>query len=286
VPIPGCTHRTGISVRSDAPREAAGLDVEVRVDRDQLMQQFDLTDRVVIVTGGSRGIGRAIAGTFAAMGAKVVVASRKAEACAQAEAEIAREGGTALGVPTHVGDLGDLEQLVARTVDAFGGVDIVVNNAANALTQPIGSITPEAWQKSTDTNVRAGLFLVQHALPHLRRSEHAAVVHLVSCGIFTSGHGMAMYLAGKSALLSLTRSMASELASDRVRVNALAPGVIDTDMVRANPPEFQQLMLAGQPMGRMGTPDEIATAALYLASDASSFMTGQCLVVDGGQTTH
>lgn len=261
-------------------------DLEVTVDREQLLGQFDLTDRVAIVTGGSRGIGRAIAGSFAAMGAKVVVASRKADACEQAAREITDQGGTAIGVATHVGDLTDLEQLVDRTVDQFGGVDIVVNNAANALTQPIGSITAEAWQKSTDTNIRAGLFLVQHALPHLRESEHAAVVHLVSCGIFTSGYGMAMYLAGKSALLSLTRSMAAELASAGVRVNALAPGVIDTDMVRNNPPEFQQLMLAGQPMGRMGTPDEIATAALFLASDASAFMTGQCLVVDGGQTTH
>lgn len=256
------------------------------MDRDRLLHQFDLTDRVAIVTGGSRGIGRAIAGSFAAMGARVVVASRKAEACDAAAREITEAGGSALGVPTHVGDLEDLERLVDRTVEAFGGIDVVVNNAANALTQPIGSITAEAWQKSTDTNVRAGLFLVQHALPHLRESDHAAVVHLVSCGIFTSGYGMAMYLAGKSALLSLTRSMAAELAADGVRVNALAPGVIDTDMVRNNPPEFQQLMLAGQPMGRMGTPDEIATAALFLASDASTFMTGQCLVVDGGQTTH
>jgi NAD(P)-dependent dehydrogenase (short-subunit alcohol dehydrogenase family) len=276
----------GFTARAAAACEAARPDPEVTVDREQLMHQFDLTDRVAIVTGGSRGIGRAIAGSFAAMGAKVVVASRKADACEQAASEIAAEGGTALGVATHVGDLDALEHLVARTVEEFGGVDIVINNAANALTQPIGSITAEAWQKSTDTNIRAGLFLVQHALPHLHCSDHAAVVHLVSCGIFTSGHGMAMYLAGKSALLSLTRSMASELAPQKVRVNALAPGVIDTDMVRANPPEFQQLMLAGQPMGRMGTPEEIATAALFLASDASSFMTGQCLVVDGGQTTH
>lgn len=256
------------------------------MDRNQILGQFDLTDRVAIVTGGSRGIGRAIAGTFAAMGAKVVVASRKADACEAAAAEITAAGGTAIGVATHVGDLDALRALVGATVDAYGGIDIVVNNAANALTQPVGQITAEAWQKSTDTNVRAGLFLVQEALPHLAESQHAAVVHLVSCGIFTSGYGMAMYLAGKSALLSLTRSMAAELASKQVRVNALAPGVIDTDMVRANPPEFQQLMIAGQPMGRMGTPDEIATAALYLASDASRFMTGQCLVVDGGQTTH
>ncbi|CAN5737514.1 SDR family oxidoreductase [soil metagenome] len=256
------------------------------MQRDELLGQFDLTGRVAIVTGGSRGIGRAIADGFAALGASVVIASRKADACEQAVEEITAEGGTALAVPTHVGDLDSLAALVAATVDAFGSIDVVVNNAANALTQPIGAITPEAWQKSTDANVRAGLFLVQDALPQLSASEHAAVINIVSCGIFTSGQGMAMYLAGKNAMMSLTRSMAAELAPHRIRVNALAPGVIDTDMVRNNPPEFQELMIAGQPMGRMGRPEEMAPAAAFLASEASSFMTGQCLVVDGGQTTH
>lgn len=256
------------------------------MDRNALLDRFDLTDRVVIVTGGSRGIGRAMVDGFAAMGAKVVVASRKAQACDDAVAEVTAAGGIALGVPTHVGDLDAIDHLVDRTVEAFGGVDIVVNNAANALTQPIGSITPEAWQKSTDANVRSGLFLVQAALPHLEASAHASVLNVVSCGIYTSGQGMAMYLAGKSALMSLTRSMAAELAAKQVRVNALAPGVIDTDMVRNNPPEVQEYMIAGQPMGRMGTPEELVPAAVYLVSDASSFMTGQCMVVDGGQTTH
>ena len=256
------------------------------MDRDSLLATFDLSDRVAIVTGGSRGIGRAFVDGFAAMGAKVVVASRKAEACDATVREIEAAGGTALAVPTHVGDLDELGALVDATVAAFGSVDIVVNNAANALTLPIGSITAEAWQKSIDANVRAGLFLVQAALPHLEASEHAAVINMVSCGIFTSGQGMAMYLAGKSAMMSLTRSMAAELCRKGIRVNALAPGVIDTDMVRNNPPEFQQLMIAGQPMGRIGRPDELVPAALFLASDASSFMTGQCLVVDGGQTSH
>lgn len=256
------------------------------MDRTTLLDRFDLTDRVVIVTGGSRGIGRAMVDGFAAMGARVVVASRKADACDEAVAEVTAAGGTALAVPTHVGDLDAIDHLVERTVDAYGGVDIVVNNAANALSQPIGSITAEAWQKSTDANVRSGLFLVQAALPHLEQSGHAAVLNVVSCGIYTSGQGMAMYLAGKSALMSLTRSMAAELAAKRVRVNALAPGVIDTDMVRNNTPEMQKYMIAGQPMGRMGTPEELVPGAIYLVSDASSFMTGQCLVVDGGQTTH
>jgi len=256
------------------------------MDRDALLGTFDLTDRVVIVTGGSRGMGRAFVEGFAAMGAKVVVASRKADACEETVRAVEAAGGTALSVPTHVGDLDALDHLVAATVDAYGAIDVVVNNAANALTQPIGSITAEAWQKSTDANVRAGLFLVQAALPHLEASEHAAVINLVSCGIYTGGTGMALYLAGKNALMMLTRTMASELCRKGIRVNALAPGVIDTDMVRNNTPEMQRLMIAGQPMGRMGRAEEMVPAALFLASDASSFMTGQCLVVDGGQTTH
>lgn len=256
------------------------------MDRGELLDRFDLTDRVAIITGGSRGIGRAVASGFAAMGAKVVIASRKGDACERVAAEIGDTGGTALAVATHVGDLGALAHLVEATVEAFGGVDIVVNNAANALALPIGQITPEAWQKSLDANARAALFLVQEALPHLEASDHAAVVNVVTVGVFTSGATFALYVAGKSALLALTRAMAAELARQGVRVNALAPGVIDTDMYRGNSPEVQEAMMGNQPMRRVGRPDELVPAALYLASDASSFMTGQCLVVDGGQTTH
>ena len=256
------------------------------MQRADVLNTFDMTDRVVIVTGGSRGIGRAFVDGFAAMGAKVVVASRKAEACEQTVREVEAAGGTALAVPTHVGEIDELEALAAATVEAFGGIDVVVNNAANALALPIGSITAEAFQKSIDANVRASLFLVQAALPHLTESEHAAVINMVSCGIYTSGYGMALYLSGKHALNGLTRTMAAELCGRGIRVNALAPGVIDTDMVRNNTPEMQQLMIAGQPMRRMGRPEELVPAALFLASDASSFMTGQTLVVDGGQTTH
>ena len=254
------------------------------MDRDELLHRFDLTDRVAIVTGGSRGIGRAIAGGFAAMGATVVIASRKADACERAVREIEAAGGRALAVPTHTGDLDQIAALAERTASELGRIDIVVNNAANALTQPIGEITPEAWQKSIDSNVRGALFLVQAALPHLAASPHAAVVNLVSVGIFTSGQGVAIYIAGKAALLSLTRSMAAELCPKGIRVNALAPGITDTDMMGNNPPEVQQYLLAGQLMCRMGRPDELVPAALFLASDASSFMTGACLTVDGGQT--
>ena len=150
--------------------------------RQELVARYDLTGRVAIITGGSRGIGRAIAETYAAAGAAVVIASRKAEACTQVAAEIEANGGRAIAVPTHAGDLDQLEALVAATVDQLGGVDIVVNNAANALGLPIGSITPEAWEKSHSVNLRGPLFLFQYALPHLLKSEHAAVVNVISAG--------------------------------------------------------------------------------------------------------
>lgn len=254
--------------------------------RSEVLGRFDLTDRVVIVTGGSRGIGRAAAMGFAALGAKVVIASRKADACIEVARDIAAQGGSAVAVPTHMGDLDAISHLIEATVEAFGGVDVLVNNAANALTEPIGGITPEAFAKSIDVNLRGPLFCVQAALPYLEASGRGVVVNLVSVGIYTSGQGMALYLAGKNALEMLTRTMAAELAPRGIRVNALCPGVIDTDMVRNNPPEVQQFMLAGQAMGRMGRPEELVPAFAFLASDASSFMTGQTLVIDGGQTTH
>lgn len=256
------------------------------MDPTQVLESFDLTGRVVIVTGASRGIGRAAAQGFAALGANVVIASRKADACAAVAHDINERGGSAVAVATHMGDLDAISHLIAATVEAFGGVDVVVNNAANALTEPIGGITPAAFAKSIDVNLRGPLFCVQEALPYLEASDHAAVINLVSVGIYTSGQGMALYLAGKSALEMLTRTMAAELAPRGIRVNALCPGVVDTDMVRNNPPEVQQFMLAGQPMGRMGRPEELVPAFAFLASGASSFMTGQTLVIDGGQSTH
>jgi NAD(P)-dependent dehydrogenase (short-subunit alcohol dehydrogenase family) len=250
--------------------------------RQQILDQFDLSGRVAIVTGGSRGIGKAIAETFAAAGAAVVIASRKADACEAAAAAIRDAGGRALAVPAHAGRLEDLERLVAATVAEFGGIDILVNNAANALGLPIGQITPEAWEKSNFVNLRGPLFLFQYALPHLVASEHASVVNVVTAGAFTHGTYVSMYCAAKAAMITMTRAMASEFAAAGIRVNALAPGTTDTDMVRNNDEASQQRMVDAALIKRMATPEELADAALYLGSDASSFMTGQVLVVDGG----
>lgn len=261
------------------------------MDRQKLSTLFDLTGRTAIVTGGTRGIGRAIAEGFICAGANVVVASRKADACAEAEAALNAlvadaPAGAALGVPTHMGDLASLEALVAATVERFGGVDIVVNNAATGLTMPIGHFTPEAWDKQFEVNLRGPVFLIQAALPHLEASDHASVINVISAGAFLASSNVAMYASAKAALMSFTRSMGAGLASKGVRVNALAPGTVDTDMVRANTPEAQAAMAAASPMKRAAHPDEMVGPALLLASDAGSFMTGQCILADGGMVPH
>lgn len=243
-----------------------------------------MSDRTVIVTGGTRGIGLALAEGFVLAGARVVVASRKADACAAAAEHLRALGGQALGVPTHMGDVDDLGALVAATVAEFGGIDVVVNNAANALAQPIGQMTPAAWEKSYAVNLQGPVFLVQHALEHLRGSEHAAVLNMVSVGAFNFAPSLSIYASGKAALMSMTRSMAAELAPAGIRVNAIAPGPVDTDMMRNNPPEAIDSMTAGTLMKRLATPDEMVGAALLLCSSAGSYMTGQVVIVDGGGT--
>jgi NAD(P)-dependent dehydrogenase (short-subunit alcohol dehydrogenase family) len=237
---------------------------------------------VVIVTGGTRGIGRALAEGFVSAGARVVVASRKAEACQETEQRLRALGGEALGVPTHLGELDALRTLVRRTLDAFGGVDVVVNNAANALALPHGAYTPEAWGKSLDVNLRGPVFLVQEALPALKQSAHAAVLNVVSGAAFLFSSTVSLYAIAKAGLVAATRSMAAEFAPHGIRVNALSPGTVDTDMVRRNPPEAQAQMTGMQLLPRMAHPDEMVGPALLLASDAGSFITGQVLFADGG----
>jgi NAD(P)-dependent dehydrogenase (short-subunit alcohol dehydrogenase family) len=254
------------------------------VDRSAFDRLFDLTGRTVVVTGGTRGIGLALAEGFVLAGADVVVASRKADACEEAAAHLRGLGGRAIGVPTHLGDLGALDALVTRAADEFGGIDVVVNNAANALTQPLGEMTPEAWAKSYDVNLRGPVFLVQHALPHLKSSAHAAVLNMVSVGAFNFAPGVSMYAAGKAALMSFTRSMAAAYAPFGIRVNALAPGPVDTDMMRNNPQEAIDAMAGATLQKRLASPDEMVGAALLLTSDAGSYLTGQAIIVDGGGT--
>lgn len=236
----------------------------------------------MIVTGGTRGIGRALAEGYAAAGAKVVVASRKPEACKETAEHLRGMGAEALGVATHLGELAPLRALVEKTVDAFGGVDVVVNNAANALALPHGEYTPEAWAKSLDVNLRGPVFLVQEALPFLKQSRHAAVLNVISGAAFLFSARVSLYAIGKAGLMEATRSMAAEFAPHGIRVNALSPGTVDTDMVRKNTPAQQAEMTKLQLMPRIAHADEMVGPALLLTSDAGSFITGQVVFADGG----
>ncbi len=252
------------------------------MDRARFDATFSLEGRVAIVTGGSRGIGRSIAETFALAGARVVVASRKLDACETVAADIRGAGGEAKAIAVHMGELDDLERLVEGTVEAFGRLDVLVNNAANPLAQPFGQLTPEAFQKSIDVNLRGPVFLTQYALPHLEAGGHGSVINVASAGAFLFSPYISLYAGAKAALLAHTRSQAAELALRGVRVNGIAPGTIDTDMVRNNPPEAQEAMKAAALLKRAAEPDEVAPLALYLASDASSFVTGATFGIDGG----
>jgi NAD(P)-dependent dehydrogenase (short-subunit alcohol dehydrogenase family) len=254
------------------------------VDRTTFDALFDMTDRTVIVTGGTRGIGLALAEGFVLAGARVVVASRKAEACEEAAKHLRGLGGQAIGVPAHSGNLDDLDVLVESAVAEFGGIDVVVNNAANALAQPFGEMTPDALAKSYEVNLHGPVFLVQKALPHLKASPAAAVLNMVSVGAFNFAPTMAIYGSVKAALMSFTRSMAAEFAGDGIRVNAIAPGPVDTDMMRKNPQQAIDHMVGATLMKRLATPDEMVGAALLLCSGAGSYLTGTVVIVDGGGT--
>lgn len=243
-----------------------------------------MTGRTVIVTGGTRGIGLALAEGFVLAGARVVVASRKPEACEQAAQHLRGLGGQAVGVPTHLGEVDALEALVQRTVDEYGGIDVVVNNAANALAQPLGEMTPDALTKSFEVNLRGPVFLVQAALPHLKASAKASVINMVSVGAFNFSALTSIYSANKAALMSFTRSMAAEFAPSGIRVNAIAPGPVDTDMMRNNPQEVVDGMARSTFLKRLASPDEMVGTALLLASDAGSYITGTVMIVDGGGT--
>ena len=256
------------------------------MDADQLNTFLDFSGRTAIVTGGTRGIGRSVAEGLAAAGANVVVASRKADACADTQAHLESMGAEAHGLALNMGDVDAGDRLVAATVERFGGVDIVVNNAANALAAPVGEQTDATWQKSFEVNLRGPALLTQAAVPHLAESDHAAVVNVISVGAFQFARGVSMYAAMKAALLSVTRSFAGELASKGIRVNALAPGPVDTDMTRNLGEGAAAAMGAGTLLGRAADPDEMVGPVLYLAGSASSYMTGQVLVVDGGMHPH
>jgi len=253
------------------------------VNAENLRELFDLSGRTAIITGGTRGIGFALAQGHLAAGANVVVTGRSQERCDDAHRQLEPDApGRIVAIAAHMGDLNQVRNLILETVSIFGGIDIVINNAATSLLQQFGEITLEAWQKSLSVNVTGPLFLVQEALPHLKKSNHAAVVNLISPAAFMFAGHMPLYAAGKSAMMALTRSMAAAFAPNGIRVNAFAPGPVDTQMMRNNPPEFIEATARQTLLGRLARADEMIGPALLLTSDAGGYMTGQVLMADGG----
>ena len=249
---------------------------------------FDLTGKVAIITGSSRGIGKAIAERMAQHGAKVTISSRKAGPCEEVAAEInAKHPGAAIAVPANISSKEDLQRLVDETRKAFGKVDIVVCNAAsNPYYGPMAGIEDDQFRKILENNVIANHWLISMCIPEMKERGAGSIIIVSSIGGLRGSPVIGAYNVSKAADFQLARNLAHEYGPHGIRVNCIAPGLVKTDFAKAlwSNPETLRRATDPVPLRRIGEPDEIAGAAVYLASDAGSFMTGQALVVDGGAT--
>jgi NAD(P)-dependent dehydrogenase (short-subunit alcohol dehydrogenase family) len=246
---------------------------------------FDLSGKVALVTGSSRGIGASIARLLAAHGAQVIVSSRKQEACEAIVAQIQSEGGKAEAIACHIGEMESIAALFSQIRDRHGRLDILVNNAAaNPYFGPILDTSLEAFQKTVDVNIRGYFFASVEAGRLMKEKGGGAIVNVASINAENPGMYQGIYSVTKAAIVSMTKSFAKECAAFNIRVNALLPGATDTKFAATlvkNEKILNQLM-PHVPMQRVAQPDEMAGAVLYLVSPAASYTTGSCLTVDGG----
>ena len=250
-----------------------------------IMDLFDLTGKVALVTGSSRGIGRAIAESFADAGAKVVISSRNQAPCDEVAAAIRARGGEAIAITARISDQAQLENLVAKTREQWGGVDILVCNAAiNPHYGSLEALTNQVFERMMTNNVLSNLWLAKLVAPDMKAKRTGSIIFISSIGGLKSSTVIAMYGVTKAADIALCRSLAAEWGPDGVRVNCIAPGLVETEFARAlyEDPERRARREAETPLRRLGQPEDIAGAALLLASRAGAFITGQTIVVDGG----
>jgi NAD(P)-dependent dehydrogenase (short-subunit alcohol dehydrogenase family) len=247
---------------------------------------FDLTGKVALITGASRGIGRAIAEAYAAAGARVVLASRKQAAVDEAAAVIRERGGEALAVAAHTGEADAARALVERAVSEYGGIDILVNNAAtNPHFGPFLTAEESHWDKILDVNVKGYFRMAQACVPVMRGRGGGKIINVASVAGLEAQPMMGVYCVSKAAVLMMTQVLAAEVAADNIQVNAIAPGFIKTkfSQVLWSTPDIHDRLVRAVPQRRMAEPEELTGIALYLASAASSFTTGATFVIDGGQ---
>lgn len=251
-------------------------------------KMFDLSGKLALVTGASRGIGESIARTLAANGAEVIISSRKAEGCEAVAQAVTEEGGKAVAMPCHIGEMEQISYLFQRIREQYGRLDILVNNAAaNPYFGHILDTDPGAFQKTVDVNIRGYFFMSAEGGKLMRENGGGVILNTASVNGVVPGPMQGIYSITKAAVISMTKAFARECADAGIRVNALLPGATETRFASAltqNEAILKQL-LTHVPQNRVADPSEMAGAALYLVSDASSYTTGACLNVDGGYLT-
>ena len=250
---------------------------------------FDLAGKVAVITGSSRGIGKAIAERMAEHGAKVVISSRKAGPCDEVAAAInEKHPGAAIAIPASISSKEDLQRLVDESRKAFGKIDIVVCNAAsNPYYGPMSGISDDQFRKILENNIIANNWLINMTSEEMKANKDGAIIIISSIGGLRGTSVIGAYAISKAADMQLARNLAQELSPHNIRVNCIAPGLVKTDFAKAlwDTPAGEARASSGTPLRRLGEPDDIAGAAVFLASKAGSWMTGQTVVIDGGSTS-
>ena len=248
---------------------------------------FRLNNKVAIITGASKGIGKAIAHAFGQQGAKVIVVSRKADAVNETAAEFRKEGIDATGIAAHMGNINQIKSLVEQAIQIYGAIDIIVNNAAiNPVFGPILQTDIPVFDKIMEVNVKGPLELCKLAHPYMKKRGGGSVINISSIEGITPGLGLGLYSISKATIIAMTKVLAKEWGADKIRANVICPGLIQTKFSEAltGNDKILKIILAKQALPQLATPEDIAGLALFLAADASSFCTGSIFTADGGYT--
>ena len=243
---------------------------------------FKLSKKVAVVTGASRGIGRSMAETYARAGAHVICVSRNEDALNVVADEIKSNGGSASVTAINVSNLEEFQNLIKDTTDTYGSVDILVNNAGITRDTLIVRMSEEDWDTVIDVNLNSTFYCCKAIVPHMIKNNYGSIINISSVVGLTGNAGQVNYAASKAGLIGLTKATAKEIGSRGITVNCIAPGYIATDMTGQMDDKAKDLLISQIPLGRIGSPDDIAATALFLASDEAGYITGQTFTVDGG----